>query len=205
MGKFIKVKEIEVEGSSHKWEVVDKPEACVLGVFNQDYTKMFLIKEFRIGIKDDNGNFGGFTYGSPAGIMDKDGENPAETILRELEEETGFKKDDAYNIKNIGTYYPSCGFSSEQVHLFTCQISDELELKIPDFSESGEMIIERKWVKVEDVPNLVKAFSTNLILEKTLREIENNSNSYLLKMIKNMSVKQLEDLVKDIEDKKEEC
>ena len=53
----------------------------------------------------------------PAGKIDKD-EEPEHAALRELAEETGYR---AGSIKRLMTYYPTCGYSTEILHIYVCR------------------------------------------------------------------------------------
>jgi 8-oxo-dGTP pyrophosphatase MutT (NUDIX family) len=51
----------------------------------------------------------------PAGKLDEEGESPLETAKRELAEELGKQ---ASEWEPLGSFYPSAGFSDEEVHLY---------------------------------------------------------------------------------------
>ncbi|MBR1986074.1 MAG: NUDIX hydrolase [Mogibacterium sp.] len=53
----------------------------------------------------------------PAGRTDP-GEKPEVTAARELHEETGYT---AGSIKHLLTFYPTCGYSNETLHIFICR------------------------------------------------------------------------------------
>lgn len=53
----------------------------------------------------------------PAGKTDS-GENALTTAVRELEEETGYK---AGSVKHLISYYPTCGYSNELLHIYLCR------------------------------------------------------------------------------------
>lgn len=53
----------------------------------------------------------------PAGKADPN-EDPEVTALRELTEETGYT---AGSIKHLISYYPTCGYSSELLHIYICR------------------------------------------------------------------------------------
>ena len=53
----------------------------------------------------------------PAGKADPD-ETPEVTAAREFTEETGYT---AASIKHLLTFYPTCGYSSETLHIFICR------------------------------------------------------------------------------------
>ncbi len=51
----------------------------------------------------------------PAGLLDHDGEDPAEAAVRELEEETGYT---AGSVQHLLDYYPSAGGSNEKISVY---------------------------------------------------------------------------------------
>lgn len=51
----------------------------------------------------------------PAGKLDAEGEDPAHTAQRELEEEAGYR---AGRLDYLGATYPCIGYSDEVIHLF---------------------------------------------------------------------------------------
>jgi ADP-ribose pyrophosphatase len=53
----------------------------------------------------------------PAGRTDP-GEIPEVTAARELREETGYT---AGSIKHMLTFYPTCGYSNETLHIYICR------------------------------------------------------------------------------------
>ena len=53
----------------------------------------------------------------PAGKSDP-GEDPVVTATREFTEETGYT---AGSVKHLISFYPTCGYSSEHLHVFLCR------------------------------------------------------------------------------------
>ena len=56
-------------------------------------------------------------YELPAGKADP-GEIPEVTAVRELQEETGYT---AGSVKKMLTFYPTCGYSAETLHIYICR------------------------------------------------------------------------------------
>lgn len=82
----------------------------------------------------------------PAGKIEK-GEIPDEAIVREVQEETGYT---SKNIKKLGTMVPTCGYSSEIIHLYFgdvdsyvgqhFDVDERIKLEKYTFKEIKEMI-----------------------------------------------------------------
>ncbi|HHW94979.1 MAG TPA: NUDIX hydrolase [Mogibacterium sp.] len=53
----------------------------------------------------------------PAGKIDA-GEDPLTAAVRELEEETGYR---AGSVKHLLSYFPTCGYSNELLHIYLCR------------------------------------------------------------------------------------
>ncbi len=53
----------------------------------------------------------------PAGKIDGD-EDPMDTALRELKEETGYR---AGSIRHLTTISPSCGYTTELLYIYLCK------------------------------------------------------------------------------------
>jgi ADP-ribose pyrophosphatase len=84
-----------------------------------------------------------------AGKMDE-GENPADTAIREVEEEVGFKIQPG-NLHFQSSFYPSPGYSSEKIHLFSAIVRDEDKV-----SEGGGLDGEHEDIDIHSIP--VKEF-----------------------------------------------
>ena len=77
---------------------------CVLAVVDG---KIPLVKQYRYA-------YGETIFELPAGKLEKD-ESPVEAGIRELEEEVGLK---AITLIDMGSIYPSCGYTNEIIHLY---------------------------------------------------------------------------------------
>lgn len=81
----------------------EKPDAVVIIVTDETGEKILINKEFRLAVGD-------WVYNFPAGLIDP-GEEPEESAVRELWEETGLE---LYEIDDfIGMSYSAVGFSNE--------------------------------------------------------------------------------------------
>ena len=107
-GKIIQVVRDDVvldDGKKTKREVVlHRGGACIA---LKDGDHYYMVKQYRYAQGKDMLEF-------PAGKIEK-GEDPFETVKREVEEETGFS---AKDIVSLGYMVPTCGYSSEKIYLY---------------------------------------------------------------------------------------
>ena len=93
------------DGKPCQREIVEHPGGtCVLYV---EDGKILLVKQYRYA-------FGESIYELPAGKLNP-GEDPMAAAKRELSEEAGVEADE---LKHLYTYYPTCGYSSEKIHVY---------------------------------------------------------------------------------------
>jgi ADP-ribose pyrophosphatase len=98
-----------------KREVVRHPGAAAIVPFDGD--EVVLIRQLRQPIRAE-------TIEIPAGILDREGESPAECAVRELREETGYRAED---VRPLGVVHTSPGFTDERIELFACRATPEGE------------------------------------------------------------------------------
>lgn len=115
-------------------EVIVRTDAVVGLIVDPVCKKLLLTCQLRPGgiLRDTP-----YIYEMVAGMIDK-GETPEQALIREAEEEAGVKG--LKNIEFISSYFPSCGGSSEKIHLYYAEsnLSD-----LPDYGgcpEENEMI-----------------------------------------------------------------
>ena len=104
--------------------------ASVLAITKEG--KILLEKQYRTPIDR-------WIYEIPAGKIDK-GEDPAHCIIRELEEETGYRP---VKLEKVFEAYTSCGCSDEYMHYFAAIVEKipEGERKLfPEIDEDLEVI-----------------------------------------------------------------
>ena len=83
----------------------------------------------------------------PAGKLEE-GEIPLEAAKRELLEETGYRP---LEMIHLGDSYPTCGYSSEVIHLYYCPKAVKEERHL-DKDENIELI----YLTLEEIDNLIK-------------------------------------------------
>jgi len=119
-------------------EVVEHGE-CVAIVALDSEGNALLVRQFREPV-------GRALLEIPAGSIEP-GEEPAESAIRELEEETGCH---AGKVRRLGGFYSSPGFCTEYLHLF---LATDLEQGAP--SPMEDEIIDVVRIHLSEVSNLV--------------------------------------------------
>lgn len=131
-GKIISVQVDDVklpDGSVAKREIVKHPGAVAIIAVTDD-EKIVFVEQYRKPLEKT-------LIEIPAGKLEKD-EQPEQTAIRELEEETGYTTN---QLQYVTSFYTSPGFADEMIYLyFTDQLS-RLEEKIAgDEDEFVELI-----------------------------------------------------------------
>lgn len=90
-------------------EVIEHNGGAVIAAVTDD-RKMVMVRQYRKPA-------GRVVFEVPAGKIDP-GEEPLATAERELKEETGYTAD---NIRFITSFFPTVGYSEEQLYLFVAQ------------------------------------------------------------------------------------
>ena len=101
--------QVTPDGVEHVREVVRHPGAVVILPLLDDGRVCF-IRNYRVAVDQT-------LIELPAGTLEP-GENPAETALRELAEETGYR---AGHIEHLLTFCMSPGILDEQMHLYLAE------------------------------------------------------------------------------------
>ena len=111
-GPVFKVRKHIVEaygGRQTERDIVEHAGGAIMIAIKDD-GKILMERQFRKALESD-------FFELPAGKADPD-EAPELTAARELAEETGYTAGD---IKHLVSYYPTCGYSSELLHIFICR------------------------------------------------------------------------------------
>lgn len=101
--------------SEGQWECIRHPGGSLAVPVTPD-GKLVLVRQYRFAVS-------GRLLEFPAGTVESH-ENPAETIKREIEEETGYR---AHSWKYLGKFPLAPGYSDEYIYAFLAEDLDKLE------------------------------------------------------------------------------
>jgi nudix-type nucleoside diphosphatase (YffH/AdpP family) len=123
-------------------EVFDHGNAAAALLYNVDKQTIILTEQFRLPTYL-NGNPSGMLLEAPAGLLDE-GEDPAETIKREITEETGYEVSD---VQKVYEAYTSAGSLTELLYLYIAEYSQQQKT-----GEGGGLQHEGEHIKVIELP-----------------------------------------------------
>jgi nudix-type nucleoside diphosphatase (YffH/AdpP family) len=122
-------------------EVYHSRNGVTVLLYNKDKKTVVLTQQFRIA-SYLNKNASGLLIESCAGLQDDDTADDA--IMREIEEETGYKVD---NVKKIFELYSTPGAVTEKLHYFIAEYSEDQKI-----SEGGGLDEEGEEIEVLEMP-----------------------------------------------------
>lgn len=139
-GKILNLRNDEVllpDGKTSKREIVEHSGGSA--IYCENDGKVLLVKQFRYAYKKD-------VYELPAGKVNA-GENPADTAVRELEEECGVK---ANRVELMFEIYPSPGYTDEVIRVYraTCLTQTKAHL------DEGEFLTA-KWFDKNELKKMI--------------------------------------------------
>lgn len=105
----LKVHDVIANGHEAKREIVHKGGAVAIVPVREDGT-VIMVRQYRLAVEEE-------LLEIPAGLMDP-GEEPLQTAMRELKEETGYS---AEKWTHMTEFYPTAGFCNEYVHIFLAE------------------------------------------------------------------------------------
>lgn len=113
---YFKIYKLHVEQKGHTFtrEQFDRGRAVAALVFDTVTEKYVLTRQFRVGSESE-------LVEVVAGMIDE-GEQPEQSIKREIEEEVGYEVD---TLKLLHTFYSSPGGSTEHVQLYYAEVSHQ--------------------------------------------------------------------------------
>jgi ADP-ribose pyrophosphatase len=113
-------------GAEGDWECVRHPGGALAVPVTND-GKLVLLRQYRFAVQ-------GRLLEFPAGTLEVN-EDPAQTITREIEEETGYR---AHKWQKLGQFCLAPGYSDEIIYAFLAQDLEKLE-KPPQQDEDEDM------------------------------------------------------------------
>ena len=122
-------------------EVYDRGNGAVILLYNSAKKTVILTRQFRLPTYL-NGNNSGMIIEACAGLLDT--ENPEECIIRETEEETGYRLS---SVKKVFQSYMSPGSVTEILHFFIGEYHPEMKV-----SEGGGLTEEHENIEVLEYP-----------------------------------------------------
>ncbi|WP_339893616.1 NUDIX domain-containing protein [uncultured Algibacter sp.] len=122
-------------------EVYDRGDGAGILLYNKQKQTVILTKQFRMPTYL-NDNKDGFLVEVCAGLLDKD--NPEACIIRETEEEVGYR---LKSVKKIYEGYSSPGVMTEKMHFFVGEYTDDMKV-----NEGGGLESEHEDIEVIEMP-----------------------------------------------------
>ena len=125
-----------------KRECYNRGNGAAVLLFNANKESVILTRQFRMPIYENN-QHEGMSIEVCAGAIDQN-ESPENTILREIEEEVGYKVSD---IECVLEAYMSPGAMTEKLYLFVAEYSDDMKI-----NEGGGLDSEDEEIEVIEIP-----------------------------------------------------
>lgn len=119
-------------------ECYNRGNGAAILLYNQKKRTVILTKQFRMPAYE-NDKTEGMSIEVCAGAIDNN-DHPLETIIRETEEEVGYKIN---NAKQVLTAYTSPGALTEKMYLFVAEYNDAMKI-----NEGGGLISENEEIEV---------------------------------------------------------
>ncbi|WP_053376449.1 GDP-mannose pyrophosphatase NudK [Paenibacillus sp. FJAT-27812] len=122
-------------------EAYDRGNGAAILLYNLEKQTVILTRQFRMPTYI-NGNENGILIEACAGLLDKD--SPEDCILREAEEETGFR---LANVQKVGEAYMSPGSVTEILYFFVAEYASHMQT-----GQGGGAEKEQEEIEVLELP-----------------------------------------------------
>lgn len=129
-------------------ELIQRPEAAGVLIYDDAQKKFALIEQFRIGAMDDQDS--AWQLEIIAGVLDGD-ESPESCIRREALEESGCELKE---LQHLFSFYPSAGACAELFHLYSANTTLPQEGGVFGMPDEGENI-QLHIIDYREIPNLL--------------------------------------------------
>jgi len=130
------------EWKSVSRECYNRGNGTSILLYNPEKGTVILTKQFRMPAYENNKSEG-MSIETCAGVIDNN-DQPLETIIRETEEEVGYKIKDA---EQVLTAYMSPGALTEKMYLFVAEYSDAMQI-----NGGGGLESENEEIEVLELP-----------------------------------------------------
>jgi GDP-mannose pyrophosphatase NudK len=130
------------EWEEQRREVFSHGNAATVLLYNPDEKTILFTKQFRIATHL-NGNTTGMLVETPAGLLEE-GEAPEKTIIREIEEETGYRVE---KVQKVYEAYSSGGAFTELIHFYVAPFGRHQKA-----AKGGGLEEEGEEIKVMEIP-----------------------------------------------------
>ncbi|WP_179377182.1 NUDIX domain-containing protein [Winogradskyella wichelsiae] len=153
------------EWKSISRECYNRGDGAAIFLYNVEKGTVILTKQFRMPIYE-NTKSEGMSIEVCAGSIEHN-DKPLETILRETEEEVGYKISEA---KEVFKTYTSPGALTEKLFLYVAEYTDALKI-----SEGGGLEIENEEIEVLELPfsKVISMIETEEIIDaKTIMLVQ---------------------------------
>jgi nudix-type nucleoside diphosphatase (YffH/AdpP family) len=125
---------------TQKREVYDRGNGAAILLYNKKQKTVVLTRQFRLPTYL-NGNQSGMMIEACAGLLDAD--NPEQCIIRESEEETGYRLP---NVQKVLETYMSPGAVTEILYLFVGEYDESMKV-----SDGGGLVSEQENIDVMEM------------------------------------------------------
>jgi len=112
------------------YELVEHPGAAAC-IIKDNNNRIILVRQYRKALKE-------YTWEIPAGKIDKNDNDPINTVIREVNEEAGIELKPE-NLIYLGKIYTTPGFSNEIIYIFFTEIKEYNNLQPQDTNEINEL------------------------------------------------------------------
>ena len=129
-------------------ELIQRPEAAGVLIYDAAQQKFALIEQFRIGAIDDSDS--PWQLEVIAGVLDGN-ESPESCIRREALEESGCE---LQQLQHLFSFYPSAGACAELFHLYSANTTLPQEGGVFGMPDEGENI-QLHIIDYQDIPDLL--------------------------------------------------
>lgn len=130
-------------------EAYDRGNGATILLFNTDRKTVVLTRQFRLPTFI-NGNESGMMIESCAGLLDEN--NPEDCIIKETEEETGYRVKDVHRIFDV---YMSPGAVTERIYFFIAEYSEAMKVNDGGGAENEEENIDVLEMNIDDALRMV--------------------------------------------------